>query len=381
MEKIQLIATAPQGLEAVVKREILARGYRIIEVENGRILYEGDLTAIPDSNIWLRTADRIHVLMGEFTALTFDELYRRTRELPWEKWIPVTGKMHVKGKAQKSQLMSVSDCQSIVKKAIVDRMKEHHEIDWFEESGAPFSIQIALNNDRATLTMDTSGVGLHKRGYRQTQGEAPMKETLAAALVKLSVWRADRVLLDPFCGSGTIPIEAAMIARNIAPGLGRSFAAEEWPILDASVWKEAKRKAYEAIDYDTELKIYAYDRDPRMVEIAKENAIDAGVDDCIEFGVQEFDGVDIEEDYGVIITNPPYGVRLGEQQEVENLYRKMGLSFQQLTTWSKYIITGEERFERLYGIQAFRNRKLYNGRIRTYYYQYLGPKPVKSKEA
>ncbi len=375
MEKIQLIATAPQGLEAVVKRELIARGYQITAVENGRILYEGDLSAIADSNLWLRTADRVHVLMGEFTATTFDQLYRRTRELPWEKWIPVNGKMLVKGKAQKSQLMSVSDCQSIVKKAIVDRMKEHHDVDWFEESGAPFTIQVSLLNDRATLTMDTSGAGLHKRGYRQTAGEAPMKETLAAALVMLSVWKADRVLLDPFCGSGTIPIEAAMIARNIAPGLGRSFAAEEWPILDASVWKEAKKKAYEAIDYDTELKIYASDKDPRMIAIAKENAIDAGVDDCIKFTVRAFDGVRIPDPYGVIITNPPYGERLGEKQEVENLYRQMGLAFQKLTTWSKYIITAEERFERLYGQQAFRKRKLYNGRIKTYYYQYLGPRP------
>jgi len=375
MEKIQLIATAPQGLEAVVKRELIARGYQITAVENGRILYEGDLSAIADSNLWLRTADRVHVLMGEFTAMTFDQLYRRTRELPWEKWIPVNGKMLVKGKAQKSQLMSVSDCQSIVKKAIVDRMKEHHDVDWFEESGAPFTIQVSLLNDRASLTMDTSGAGLHKRGYRQTAGEAPMKETLAAALVMLSVWKADRVLLDPFCGSGTIPIEAAMIARNIAPGLGRSFAAEEWPILDASVWKEAKKKAYEAIDYDTELKIYASDKDPRMIEIAKENAIDAGVDDCIKFSVRAFNGVPIPDPYGVIITNPPYGERLGEKQEVENLYRQMGLAFQKLTTWSKYIITAEERFERLYGQQAFRKRKLYNGRIKTYYYQYLGPRP------
>lgn len=375
MEKIQLIATAPQGLEAVVKRELIARGYQITAVENGRIVYEGDLSAIADSNLWLRTADRVHVLMGEFTATTFDQLYRRTRELPWEKWIPVNGKMLVKGKAQKSQLMSVSDCQSIVKKAIVDRMKEHHDVDWFEESGAPFTIQVSLLNDRATLTMDTSGAGLHKRGYRQTAGEAPMKETLAAALVLLSVWKADRVLLDPFCGSGTIPIEAAMIARNIAPGLGRSFAAEEWPILDASVWKEAKKKAYEAINYDTELKIYASDKDPRMIEIAKENAIDAGVDDCIKFKVRAFDGVGIPDPYGVIITNPPYGERLGEKQEVENLYRQMGLAFQKLTTWSKYIITAEERFERLYGQQAFRKRKLYNGRIKTFYYQYLGPRP------
>jgi len=375
MEKIQLIATAPQGLEAVVKRELIARGYQITAVENGRINYEGDLSAIADSNLWLRTADRVHVLMGEFTAMTFDQLYRRTRELPWEKWIPVNGKMLVKGKAQKSQLMSVSDCQSIVKKAIVDRMKEHHDVDWFEESGAPFTIQVSLLNDRATLTMDTSGSGLHKRGYRQTAGEAPMKETLAAALVLLSVWKADRVLLDPFCGSGTIPIEAAMIARNIAPGLGRSFAAEEWPILDASVWKEAKKKAYEAIDYDTELKIYASDKDPRMIAIAKENAIDAGVDDCIKFTVRAFDGVGLKDPYGVIITNPPYGERLGEKQEVENLYRQMGLSFQKLTTWSKYIITAEERFERLFGQQAFRKRKLYNGRIKTYYYQYLGPRP------
>ena len=198
MEKIQLIATAPQGLEAVVKRELIARGYQITAVENGRILYEGDLSAIADSNLWLRTADRVHVLMGEFTAMTFDQLYRRTRELPWEKWIPVNGKMLVKGKAQKSQLMSVSDCQSIVKKAIVDRMKEHHDVDWFEESGAPFTIQVSLLNDRASLTMDTSGAGLHKRGYRQTAGEAPMKETLAAALVMLSVWKADRGLVGSF---------------------------------------------------------------------------------------------------------------------------------------------------------------------------------------
>lgn len=378
MENIKLIATATFGLEAIVKREVESLGFKDIEVENGKVIFSAQLEDIPKANLWLRTADRVLLLVGEFKALSFEELFENTKALPWGDLISKDGEFTVTGKSIKSKLYSVPDCQAIVKKAVVEKMKGKYNIEWFEETGAKYTIQVALLKDIATLTIDTSGVGLHKRGYRKEAMVAPLKETLAAALVQLSFWSHDRVLLDPFCGSGTIPIEAAMIGKNIAPGLNRKFASEEWSIIPEGAWKKERVEAFKAIKHDRDLKIYASDMDKRAVDIAKDNAFKAGVDDVIDFKVRKFSGINIKNSFGVIITNPPYGERIGEKKEVEELYKEMGREFRNLRTWSKYIITSEENFEKLYGKKAAKKRKLYNGRIKVDYYQYFGPRPKKS---
>ncbi len=375
MREIELIATTTFGLEAIVKREILDLGFNDISVENGKVTFKADLSGIPKTNLWLRSADRVFLKLGEFKALSFEDLFEKTKSLPWDKWIPQDGKFTVKGKSIKSKLFSVPDCQAIVKKAVVEKLKLKYDTEWFEETGAEYTIQVALLKDIATLTIDTSGVGLHKRGYRVESVEAPIKETLAAAMVNLSFWNKDRSLYDMFCGSGTIPIEAALIGKNIAPGLNRTFASEEWPIIGKKLWKEARENAINSIDQETKLKIYGSDIDTSAIVIAKENAIKAGVGDCITFERKDFKQVDTTEDYGVIISNPPYGERLDEIKEVRVLYKNMGVIFNKLETWSKYIITSHEDFEKLYGKNADRKRKLYNGRIKVDYFQYYGPRP------
>lgn len=378
MNKIKLIATATFGLEAIVKREVEALGFTDIKVENGRVIFSAEVEDIPKANLWLRSADRVLLLVGEFKALSFDELFEKTKALPWGDWITEDGEFTVTGKSIKSKLYSVPDCQSIVKKAVVDKMRAKYKTEWFEETGARHTIQVALLKDIATLTIDTSGTGLHKRGYREAAVEAPLKETLAAALVQLSFWKHDRVLLDPFCGSGTIAIEAAMLGRNIAPGLNRKFASEEWESIPKEAWKQARVEAFKAMKNDRELKIYASDMDKGAIDIAKDNAFKAGVDDCIDFKVRKFSTINIKNSFGVIITNPPYGERIGEKIEVDELYKEMGREFKELRTWSKYIITSEEDFEKLYGKRASRKRKLYNGRIKVDYYQYFGVRPKKA---
>jgi len=377
MEKIQLIATSTFGLEAVVKREVQKLGYTDISVENGKVTFECDESAIPRANLWLRTADRVLLKMGEFKALTFEELFEKTKALPWDEWITEDGEFTVTGKSVNSKLFSISDCQAIVKKAVVEKLKSKYNTEWFREDGPKFTIQVALLKDIATLTINTSGEGLHKRGYREESVEAPIKETLAAAIVQLSYWYPDRILLDPFCGSGTIPIEAAMIGKNIAPGLLRSFASEEWPRVGKELWKEAKAEARRSIKQDIELNILASDIDEKAVEIASTNAYEAGVDDCIKFEVRDVLNIESNEEYGIIICNPPYGERLGEREEVEELYRNMGKSFNKLDSWSTYVITSNEYFEGLFGRKADRKRKLYNGRIKVDYYQFYGPRPPK----
>jgi len=377
MKDIKLIATSTFGLEAVVKREIINLGFENVKAENALITFDGDLSSIPKANLWLRSADRILLKMGEFKALTFDELFEKTKALPWEKWITQDGKFTVTGKSVKSKLFSVSDCQAIVKKAVVEKLKTKYNVDWFPETGPEYTIQVSLLNDIATLTIDTSGDGLHKRGYREKSVQAPIKETLAAALIMLSYWRKDRTLLDVFCGSGTIPIEAALIGKNIAPGLNRKFASENWPTIGADIWKHERVSALKAIDQDVNLKIHAWDMDEEAIEVAKENAFEAGVDDCIDFRAKKLSPIDFKEDYGVIICNPPYGERLSQIDEVESLYKDMGKYFKALDTWSKYIITSYEDFERVYGKRADKKRKLYNGRIKVDYYQYFGPRPPK----
>lgn len=373
---IELIATTGFGLEAVAKREIMDLGYEIVSVEDGKVTYKADERGIVRSNLWLRTPDRILMKIAEFKALEFEDLFQRVKGYPWEELIPIDGKFTVNGSSVKSKLSSVPACQSVVKKAIVERLKEFYVVDRFEETGAEYTVKVSLLKDRATITVDTSGSSLHKRGYRVASVAAPMKENMAAALVLLSYWREGRLLVDPCCGSGTIPIEAAMIEMNIAPGLNRHFACEEWEFIDKKLWKEEKKKAYEAIDYDKDIRIKASDINKEALEAAVENACEAGVDDCIEFTVADIKDLEATEPNGIIITNPPYGERIGEEKDIEKIYKKLTDFYNQNPDWSLFVITTDEEFEeKVMGRKANRRRKLFNGRLKTCYYQFHGEKP------
>jgi len=343
--------------------------------ENGKVTFYSDASGIAKANLWLRTADRVLLKVGDFKAYTFDELFDKTKTLPWHEYISVDGKFTVNGKSVKSKLFSISDCQAIVKKSIVENLKSKHHVSWFPETGADYTVLVSILNDVATLTIDTSGDGLHKRGYRVETVEAPLKETLAAALILLSYWNKDRILYDVFCGSGTIPIEAALIGRNIAPGLSRDFASNHWDFIGDEIWKEEKKKAFNAIDHDSEIKIYASDISEKNLAAAIENAEEAGVDDCIEFSVNDFKDVEYSNNYSVLISNPPYGARLEDEDAVKKLYNQMGSIFNKLDTWSKYYLTSYKEFEIAYKLESGRKRKLYNGNIETWYYQYYGPRP------
>lgn len=375
MEQFNFIATTTFGLEATVKREVTRLGFANVAARDGRVDFTAGPEAFARANINMRGAGRLLLKMGAFTALTFDELFEKTKSLPWGDWITKDGKFTVTGKSVKSKLFSVPDCQAIVKKAIVEKLKQKYGVSWFEETGPEYKVQASLLKDEATLTIDTSGSGLHKRGYRETGGGAPLKETMAAALVELSYWRKNRVLLDPVCGSGTIPIEAALIARNIAPGLRRSFACEGWPQIDARLWKEARREAYAAIDTSITPEIYGSDIDPAAVALAKNNARKAGVDDCIRFETKALADVSLPASYGVAICNPPYGERMGERADVTALYRDMRRLFGGDGTWSVYVLTSDGDFEKYYGRSADAKRKLFNGMIKTDYYQFHGERP------
>ncbi len=380
MSKIELIATATFGLEAIVAREVKALGYEDVQVENGKVMFTADESAICRTNLWLRSADRVLLKVGEFKALTFDELFEKTKALPWGDIIPENAIFPVNGKSINSKLSSVPDCQAIVKKAIVEKMKQKYKREWFEENGATYSIEVAFLKDIATLTIDTTGAGLHKRGYRTLSNRAPLKETLAAALISLSYWNPDRVLIDPFCGSGTIPIEAALIGKNIAPGMNRNFVSEDWGIVSKELWRNARKETHDLAKYDRPLRIYGSDIDGEVLSIARYHAREAGVDEDVHF--QKLGVADLRSrfEYGCIIANPPYGERIGEMEEVEELYRTMGKVFGQMETWSKYVITSHKNFEQLYGKKADRRRKLYNGRLETQYYQYQGPRPPRREE-
>jgi putative N6-adenine-specific DNA methylase len=374
----ELIATSTFGLESVLSKELKNLGYEDLIVENGKVTFSGDEYDIAICNTWLRTADRVLIKMAEFKAESFEELFQGTLAVKWGEIIPREGKMHVIGKSIKSKLFSVPDCQSIVKKAVVESMKRTYNTDWFEEDGPIYKIEISLLKDVAVLTIDTSGSGLHKRGYRELAGEAPMKETLAAALVLLSSWEPSRSLADPFCGSGTISIEAALIGKNIAPGLYRSFVCESWPTMDKAIWEEVRSYAKSKINNE-EFRILASDIDGRVLKTAKENAIKAGVEQYISFqklSVEEFVS---RKKYGFIIGNPPYGERLGEMKQVEELYKFLGNLYNRLETWSFFIITSHPQFQKLFGRKSDKNRKLYNGRLLCYYYQYIN-NPPKIKE-
>lgn len=379
--KLELIATATFGLEAVVKREIEALGYKIIRSEDAKITYMGDERAIARSNLWLRSADRVLLKMGEFKALEFEDLFQQTKAIAWEDIIPADGKFTVTGTSVKSRLHSVPACQSIVKKAIVERLGSFYCIDRFEETGAEYTVKVTILKDRVTLTIDTSGTGLHKRGYRVCDVAAPIKETLAAAMVQLSFWKAGRLLVDPCCGSGTIPIEAAMIGRNIAPGLNRKFASQEWDIIPPEIWKEERKAAFEAIDYDADIRIEASDISGKAVEAAIENAAEAGVDDCIEFKKMDMARLTAEEEGGIVITNPPYGERIGEKKQIEAIYSAYNEFYRKNPTWSLFMVTTDKEVEnKIFGRPADRRRKLYNGRLEVCYYQFHGQKPGRKQE-
>jgi putative N6-adenine-specific DNA methylase len=368
-----LIATAAQGIESLVSDEVKQLGYEIDKVDNGKIIYKTDALGIARSNLWLRTADRVKICIGEFTATTFDELFVQTKALPWEDFIPEDGQVPVIGKSVKSKLYSVPDCQAIVKKAIVERLRQKHGlVSRLPETGALYRVEVALLKDVATLTIDTSGAGLHKRGYRIQQNEAPLKETLAAALIKLTNWRPNDPFVDPFTGSGTIPIEAALIGQNIAPGFNREFASEKWDIVPMKIWDEARVEAEEVAKYDQVLDITGSDIDHRMIEIAKGNAQEAGLSDLIHWKQMQVRDFHPKVSNGYLVGNPPYGERLGEKEEVKKIYRDLGRIMNNHPDWSVYILTSYPDFEKIYGRKATKKRKLYNGFIRTDYYQYFG---------
>ena len=382
METIQLVAPCHFGMEAVLKREIYDLGYDITKVEDGRVTFEGDLETICRSNIFLRTAERVMVQIGRFRATTFDELYENMKALPWEDWIPQDGKFWVKkASSVKSKLFSASDIQSICKKEMVDRLKMTYHTDWFKEDGASFPVRIFLLKDEVTVALDTTGDPLHKRGYRTWTSKAPISETLAAALIMLTPWRADRILVDPFCGSGTFLIEAAMMAANIAPGMNRSFTAEAWThLIPKQMWYDVVEEAEEMVDTDISCDLQGYDIDPDMIRIARANAKQAGVDHLIHFQQRDVADLKHSKKYGFIITNPPYGERLEDKKDLPALYTTIGQVYRDLDAWSMYLITSYEEAERYIGRKADKNRKLYNGMIRTYFYQFMGPKPPKKKD-
>lgn len=375
MQEIELIATASFGLEAVVSRELKQLGYDRQKIEDGRITFTADLAAIARTNLWLRSADRVLVKLGSFPARDFGELFDRTTALPWSEWLPRDAAFPVRGKSVRSQLHSVPDCQAIVKKAVVENLKKAHRTQWFEENGAPFSIEVSILKDQATLTLDTTGPGLHKRGYRTSIGPSPIKETLAAALVQLSFWNAQRPFLDPFCGSGTIPIEAALWARNIAPGLKRNFDAERWPNVPGGFWKDARNEAAELARPDVEVEMLGSDIDERVLGMARKHAQDAGVGSDIVFEQRALKDVSSHRKFGCVVCNPPYGERSGDVASAVKLAQEMTHVFRRLDSWSFYVITSLENFEMHFGRKADRRRKLYNGRIECTYYQFYGPRP------
>ncbi len=374
MSYLNLIATSAFGLESIVVHELRKIGIEKTEVENGRINFQGDYSTVVKSNLWLRCADRVLIKLASFRAYDFEQLFQGALAVEWENFIPVNGKMHVIGKAVNSRLHSVPDCQAIVKKAIIESMKRRYKQEWFDESGPTYRIEISMQKDEATLTLDTSGAGLHKRGYRELQGEAPLKETLAAGLVDISRWKPDRIFADPMCGSGTIPIEAAMKGKNIAPGLIRSFSSEEWPEISPSLWRKHREEAEDLISRN-KLEIFASDIDKRVFNAAVSNAEKARVGDSIVFQKKPLSEFSNSKKYGCIVCNPPYGERLQNEKDVLELYREMGKVFSRLDSWSFFIMTSNEGFEKSFGRKADKNRKLYNGKIKTYLYQYQGEIP------
>ena len=377
MKTFPIVLPCHFGLEAVLKREIFDLGYDIEEVSDGRVTFIGDADAVCRANVFLRTAERVLICVGRFKAVTFDELFENVKALPWEEFIPENGKFWVtKANSINSKLFSPSDIQSIVKKAMVERLKLKYNVNWFEENGADYPVRIFINKDEVFVCLDTTGDSLHKRGYRTRAGKAPISETLAAALIMLTPWNKDRIMIDPFCGSGTFPIEAAMIAANIAPGMNRNFTAEKWTnFIDRQLWYDAVDEARENIKKDIVTRIEGYDIDEEMVKIARENAKRAGVSKLVKFGIRPAGELTSSDEYGFVITNPPYGERLEEKAVLPEIYGGFGRAFKKMPTWSAYMITSWEDTEKHFGKKADKNRKIYNGMLKTTYYQFLGPKP------
>ena len=382
MDTYTFVAPCHFGLESVLKRELQDLGCEISLVEDGRVTFRGGMDTLCRANIFLRTAERVLLQAGRFRAESFDELFENIKAIPWEEYIPADGKFWVtKATSVKSRLFSPSDIQSIVKKAMVERLKQRYGVSWFPESGASYPVRITFLKDEAVVGIDTSGESLHRRGYRKLASKAPITETLAAALLMLTPWRGDRILVDPFCGSGTFPIEAAMMAAHMAPGVNRSFAAEEWKnLVDRKLWYEAVTEANDLLDDTVETDIQGYDIDPDMVKAARENARDAGVDHLIHFQARSVSELRHPKKYGFLVTNPPYGERLEEKEALPALYREIGEAYGRLDSWSMYLITAYEDAERYIGRKADKNRKIYNGMLKTYFYQYLGPKPPRRQK-
>lgn len=379
MRKFELIVPCHFGLEAPLKREITELGYEITSVEDGRVTFFGDEEAVCRANIFLRTAERVLIKIGSFHAETFEELFQGTKSLPWEEYIPADGRFWVtKAASVKSKLFSPSDIQSIMKKAMVDRLKSIYHINWFEENGDSFPVRVFLYKDQVTVGLDTTGESLHKRGYRKLAAKAPIAENLAAALLMLTPWHKDRILVDPFCGSGTFPIEAAMMAANMAPGANRSFISENWThIIGKKNWYDTLDEANELVNLNIETDIQGYDIDESMVAAARENAKLAGVEKLIHFQRRDVAQLSHPKKYGFLVTNPPYGERLQDKEAMPALYRTIGERFAALDAWSMYLITSYEGAEHDIGRRADKNRKIYNGMMKTYFYQFLGPKPAK----
>lgn len=382
MKMFELVAPCHFGLEAVLKREILDLGYEISCVEDGRVSFYGDAEAIAIANVFLRSAERILLKVGRVHAETFEELFDRVKELPWEEYLPVDAKFWVtKATSVKSKLFSPSDIQSIVKKAIVERLKGVYNVNWFTEDGAQYPIRIFFMKDEAMIGLDTTGESLHKRGYRKLTAKAPISETLASALIMLTPWKADRILVDPFCGSGTFPIEAAMMAANIAPGMNRSFLSENWKnIVPRKHWYNAVEEAQDLMDLTVKTDIQGYDIDGEVIKAARENARLAGVDHMIHFQQRSVSELNHPKKYGFVITNPPYGERIEDRENLPALYREIGKAFSRLDSWSEYLITSYDETEKYIGKKADKNRKIYNGMIKTYYYQFIGPRPPKKRD-
>ena len=383
METFELITPCHFGLEAVMKREILDLGYEIQSVEDGKVTFTGDAQAVADANVFLRTTERVLIQVGKVRAETWDELFEAVKAMPWERFIPKDGKFWVaKANSVKSKLFSPSDIQSIIKKAIVERLKKIYHMEWFPEDGASYPIRVSILKDIVTVGLDTSGVSLHKRGYRQFTAKAPITETLAAALLMLTPWRGDRVLVDPFCGSGTFPIEAAMMAADIAPGMNRNFLAEDWKhVIPRKCWYDAVDEAKERVRQDVETDIQGFDIDGDVIKAARENAKLAGVDHLIHLQQRPVSALSHPKKYGFIVTNPPYGERLEEKKDLPELYRTLGARYGALDSWSMYLITSYEDAQHCLGRKADKNRKIYNGMLKTYFYQYQGPKPPRRPKA
>ena len=382
MNTFELIVPCHFGLEAVMKKEILDLGYEVSQVEDGRVTFIGDAEAICRANIFLRTTERVLLKVGSFHAETFEDLFQGTRAIPWEEYLPKDAKFWVaKASSIKSKLFSPSDIQSIMKKAMVERMKKAYGIEWFPENGASFPLRVFLHKDTVTVALDTTGESLHKRGYRTLTSKAPITETLAAALIMLTPWKSDRILVDPFCGSGTFPIEAAMIAANMAPGMNREFLSEDWKhLIPRKCWYDAMDEANDLVDLSVQTDIQGYDIDGDIVRAARANAKAAGVDEMIHFQQRSVSDLSHPKRYGFLITNPPYGERIEDKKNLPELYKTIGERFAELDSWSAYIITAYEDTERFFGRKADKNRKIYNGMMKTYFYQFLGPKPPRKRE-